>query len=215
MPGWVIVDRAPVYAAPAGPRTQQVKIHFEPVHVSGETQRAGRTWLRVGDDAWIRSTEVRVFRSRRPPNDLHVDERWIDVDLGQQVLTAYRGSTPIFSTLVSSGRGQRGSDLATPVGEHRIWVKLRSRDMSNLENAEARRCYSIDDVPWVMFFEGGYGLHGAFWHRAFGHVRSHGCVNLAPADAETLFHWAGPKLPAGWSAVHPTECDPGTRVVVR
>jgi lipoprotein-anchoring transpeptidase ErfK/SrfK len=87
--------------------------------------------------------------------------------------------------------------------------------MTNLEDQEARRYYAIEEVPWVMFFQKGYGLHGAFWHRSFGAVRSHGCVNLAPLDAQWLFHWASPRLPAGWSAVLPTRHDPGTVVQVR
>jgi len=39
----------------------------------------------------------------------------------------------------------------------------------------------------VQFFDEAIGLHAAFWHRSFGHVRSHGCVNLAPLDAQRLF----------------------------
>ncbi len=38
--------------------------------------------------------------------------------------------------------------------------------------------YSIEDVPYVQYFEGSYALHGAFWHNNFGHEMSHGCVNL-------------------------------------
>jgi len=87
--------------------------------------------------------------------------------------------------------------------------------MTNLEDDDAQKYYAIEDVPWVMFFREGYGLHGAFWHRSFGHVRSHGCVNLSPLDAERLFAWAGPHLPAGWTAALPTDYDPGTLVRVR
>ncbi len=131
------------------------------------------------------------------------------------MLTAYAGSRAVFATLISSGRGADGSELATPRGEHRIWVKLRSSDMDNLENIEARESYAIQAVPWVMYFERGYGLHGTFWHRAFGRVQSHGCVNLTPRDAKRLFDWTSPRLPSGWSAVFPTEYEPGTLVRVR
>jgi lipoprotein-anchoring transpeptidase ErfK/SrfK len=87
--------------------------------------------------------------------------------------------------------------------------------MTNLEDPEASRYYAIEDVPYVMFFKDGYGLHGAFWHRSFGNRRSHGCVNLAPLDAQFLFHWTGPRLPAGWHAVHPSDHDRGTLIVIR
>jgi hypothetical protein len=43
---------------------------------------------------------------------------------------------------------------------------------------------------------------------------SHGCVNLSPADAEQLFHWAGPHLPQGVSQIASTLDNPGTLVVV-
>jgi lipoprotein-anchoring transpeptidase ErfK/SrfK len=142
-------------------------------------------------------------------------ERWIDVDLATQTLVAYEGRTPVFATVVSTGRGRHGSATATPVGTHRIWVKLLSSDMDNLEDDAASRYYRIEDVPWVQYFSKGVGLHGAFWHRSFGRVRSHGCVNLAPLDAERLFYWTGPHLPAGWSAVHPAPHDLGTIVRVR
>ena len=56
------------------------------------------------------------------------------------------------------------------------------------EDENAARYYRMEDVPWVQYFSKGVGLHGAFWHRGFGKVRSHGCVNLAPLDAYTYFH---------------------------
>ena len=87
--------------------------------------------------------------------------------------------------------------------------------MDNLENLEARENYAIQAVPWVMYFQRGYGLHGTFWHRAFGRVQSHGCVNLTPRDAKRLFDWTSPKLPSGWSAAFPTEYEAGTVVRVR
>ena len=74
--------------------------------------------------------------------------------------------------------------------------------------------YSIEDVPWIMYFQGSYALHGAFWHGNFGHNMSHGCVNLSPADARTLFMWSEPRLPDGWHGVFATDARPGTRVVI-
>jgi lipoprotein-anchoring transpeptidase ErfK/SrfK len=142
-------------------------------------------------------------------------EHWFDVELATQTLTAYVGDEPVFATLVSTGRGPQGTELATPKGEQRIWVKLQSSDMDNLENLEANESYAIQAVPWVMYFKKGVGLHGTFWHHAFGRVQSHGCVNLSPADAERLFDWASPRLPTGWTAVLPTVYEQGSLVRVR
>jgi hypothetical protein len=75
--------------------------------------------------------------------------------------------------------------------------------------------YAIDEVPYVMYFQQNVALHGAFWHRGFGAVRSHGCVNLAPHDAHWLFDWVHPFRPEGWYGVYATDTDPGTIVWVR
>ena len=109
-----------------------------------------------------------------------IDEaRWIDVELSTQTLTAYEGTTPVKQYLVSTGLPQ----TPTPVGEYRIWIKLKTDDM-------AGPGYYIEDVPWVMYFYQGYGLHGVTWHGNFGHPMSHGCVNQPTEMAEWLFNFA-------------------------
>jgi lipoprotein-anchoring transpeptidase ErfK/SrfK len=105
--------------------------------------------------------------------------RWIDVDITEQRLTAYDGSTPVHTTLVSTGLPY----TPTPVGRFRIWIKLRFEDMAGAD-------YYIEDVPYVMYFHEGYGLHGVTWHGNFGHPMSHGCVNLPTSEAEWLYNWA-------------------------
>lgn len=214
--GWVFVDEAPVHEKPLGRRLPgETFQRFDRLAVLEEREVAGRRWFRIDEARWVSSRHVRSATSTEPPTSVLPGERWIDVEVDRQVLTAYEGTRPVFTTLVSTGKGRPGSELATPKGVHRLWVKLRTSDMTNLENAEASRYYAIQDVPWVMYFDKGYGLHGTFWHRQFGQVRSHGCVNLAPLDAQFLFHWTGPQLPAGWTAALPTDYDPGTIVRVR
>jgi lipoprotein-anchoring transpeptidase ErfK/SrfK len=73
--------------------------------------------------------------------------------------------------------------------------------------------YALRDVPFVQYFHQGYALHGAYWHDEFGKMRSHGCVNLAPADAAWLFEWTDPAVPADWHGV--LNKERGTVVVVR
>jgi lipoprotein-anchoring transpeptidase ErfK/SrfK len=213
---WVHTSRAALHASPDGARVDgQVRVQFEALRVLETATRNQRRWFRIGEALWVSDREVRAPTAAAPPPEVRPGERWIDVEIDSQVLTAYEGTRPVFSTLVSTGKGRGKSELATPKGVHRIWVKLRSTDMDNLENADARRYYAIQDVPWVMFFQKGYGLHGTFWHRSFGQVRSHGCVNLSPLDAQRLFHWTSPRLPAGWSATLPTEYERGSIVRVR
>ena len=121
----------------------------------------------------------------------------------------------MFATLVSTGKGPPKSELGTHLGVHRIWVKLLASKMDNLERDDVEHHYSLEDVPWVQFFDKAIALHGVFWHDQFGRARSHGCVNLAPRDAAWLFEWAPPQLPPGWTAVIPTPREPGLRVRVR
>ncbi len=115
------------------------------------------------------------------PSAIKVDAevRWIDVDLSEQRLTAYVGKTPVKTYLVSTGLPQ----TPTPVGQYAIWIKLRYDDMAGAD-------YYIEDVPYVMYFHEGYGLHGVTWHANFGHRMSHGCVNQPNDMAEWLFHFA-------------------------
>lgn len=212
--GWVFTDGATVYKRP-GAQKSGSRARLERITILERSQRHGSTWFRIADDAWIRERDVRTPSQAELPAELRPNERWIDVDTSSQVLTAYEGSRAVFATLVSTGRGAKGTAEATPEGRFRIWVKVVTINMDNLEDEEASRYYSMQAVPWVMFFKGGFGLHGTYWHSSFGRTRSHGCVNLAPRDAEWLFEFASPHLPASWSAVHPTAHELGTLVSVR
>jgi len=215
---WVIVDKAKVLSGPsAGARTIGSRARFERVPFLGDKPSGTTSFTRIGEDAWIRSSELRRPTSSPPPPEVDVGagERWIDVELASQTLVAYEGTRPVFATLVSTGKGREGSSTATPRGSFRIWAKLFTSNMDNLEDEGARRYYRMEDVPWVQYFSKGVGLHGAFWHRSFGHVRSHGCVNLAPLDAQRLFFWTTPRVPAGWTAALPSPHDVGTVVRIR
>lgn len=105
--------------------------------------------------------------------------RWIDIDLSAQRLTAYQGSTPARSTLVSTGLPR----TPTPTGQFRIYVKYTSAPMSGPG-------YYLPNVPYVMYFYRSYSLHGTYWHSNFGHPMSHGCVNLHTSEARWLYSWA-------------------------
>src|SRR5579859_471570 len=109
-------------------------------------------------------------------------EKHIYVDLSQQILYAYQGNTQIIKTLIASGRWH-----PTPVGNFHIWEKIRATRMSGGEGADA---YDLPNVPYVMYFYGDFGLHGAYWHDNFGHTMSHGCVNMRQVDAKALYEWA-------------------------
>ena len=107
------------------------------------------------------------------------EDRWINVDLSEQRVTAYEGQTPVKTYLVSTGLPA----TPTPEGQFRIWVKFRYDDMEGED-------YFLEDVPHVMYFHQGYGFHGVWWHANWGHRMSHGCINQPNDMAEWLFNFA-------------------------
>lgn len=220
---WVVPDKADVFGTEnfAGKATG-TRVRFEMVHVHDEKPTKGGSALRISAEGeppvWMRSRDLARPRASEPPPEVDREggsERWIDVDLASQTVVAYAGKTPVFSTIVSTGKGPPGSDTATHPGTFRIWVKVFTTKMDNLDDEEAERHYAIEDVPWVQFFDKAIGFHGAFWHKDFGRVHSHGCVNLAPLDARWLFAFTGPHLPSGWTAALPTRIERGAVVRVK
>jgi lipoprotein-anchoring transpeptidase ErfK/SrfK len=106
-------------------------------------------------------------------------ERWIDVDLTNQYVYAYEGDVVVNSFIVSTGTWR----TPTVTGQYKIYVKYRSAKMSGPG-------YYLPNVPYIMYFYKGYGLHGTYWHNNFGTPMSHGCVNLRTDDAAWLYEWA-------------------------
>ncbi|PRQ05918.1 hypothetical protein ENSA5_00300 [Enhygromyxa salina] len=177
---------------------------------SGETLERRSTHpfvrkVRIGDYDYYEDEAGKLLRAyavgeaaklKRPPG-IESDEHWIHVDLSEQTLVAYIGDRPVFATLVSTGK----EPGMTPVGVHRVQSKFIVTSMRDQPVED--EAYSIEDVPWTQYFSNNVALHGAFWHGGFGLVRSHGCVNLSPADARWLFGFTEPKLPDGWAAAMP------------
>ncbi len=168
-----------------------------------------RGWVRIGDDAWVRAHDVAVARSAPRPVGVGAAERWLDVDLDQQVLVAYEGDRPVYATLVSTGRD---GPFHSPLGVFRLAGKQASARMRSPTGAAA--AWDMHNVPWVMRFKKLFALHGTHWHDAYGMRFSHGCVNLSPRDAGFLYHWTAPVVPAGWADLD-VDGDRGTGTVIR
>lgn len=114
----------------------------------------------------------------RRPDIVADDERWIEVNLSLQQAYAWVGSQFVRGFIVSTGTARH----PTVTGVYRIYVKYRYANMSGPG-------YFLRDVPYVMYFYKGYGLHGTYWHNNFGTPMSHGCVNFRTEDAAWLFDW--------------------------
>ncbi|MBK8266146.1 MAG: L,D-transpeptidase [Nannocystis sp.] len=213
---WTLRDKTPVYAQPSrtAAKTSEIKRRQRiPADDAILSNEEGRWWPSAG--GWIPAdllNEVVIIEP--PPGVLQPaqvergNDQWIDVDLGEQVLVAYRGGSPVFTTLIASGKGS-----PTPRGNYPIWAKVASMTMANQDYED--NPYMVEHVPWVLLFQGHNALHGAYWHDRFGQSRSHGCVNLAPKDARWLFEWVTPALPEGWTGYLPGELARSVVVHVR
>ncbi|MBX3227885.1 MAG: L,D-transpeptidase [Labilithrix sp.] len=175
----------------------------------------GASYDETDEGWWVKTSDVIKTNPGAPPKDLAPNEKWVDVNLKSQTLVMFEGDKPVFATAVSTGKEDkvdREKDHHTPTGQFRVREKHIAATMDG--DVASDGPYSIEDVPWIMYFNGSYALHGAFWHNNFGRTQSHGCVNLAPQDAKSIFGWTEPKLPEGWHGVMSTPENQGTRVVV-
>jgi hypothetical protein len=161
----------------------------------------GKLVHELNDGTFVMDWYFAVAEPIARPKEVGKDEPWVHIDEGEQTLVLYVGDEPKYATLVSSGVSSGLKDHKTPLGSFRIQRKYVSDTMSDIGADAADERYSIDDVPWTEYFDGSRALHAAFWHAQFGIQRSHGCVNLSPADAFYVFQHTWPELPASWHGV--------------
>jgi hypothetical protein len=127
---------------------------------------------------------------------------WLEVAVTDGYLIAYEGTKPVFTTLISPGRGgyaKPGEEpiarALTPTGTFPISGKFATATMV------APGEFVHSDVPWTQNFSGPHAIHTAYWHDSWGEFKSGGCVNLSPIDGKTLFEFTEPALPPGWHGV--------------
>lgn len=131
-------------------------------------------------------SDVPTAESPAPPTApaiSHRGERWVDVDLTNQMLYAYEGDQLVGSFVVSTGTWEH----PTVIGQYRVYLRYQYKDMSGPG-------YYLPNVPNTMFFYQGYAIHGTYWHNNFGTPMSHGCVNMTIADSEWLYNWSPTNL---------------------
>jgi hypothetical protein len=97
---------------------------------------------------------------------------------------AYEGDTPVFATLIASGL----PDWSTNEGTFQTWVRIVNGSMSGAEGQTD--FYSLENVPWTLYFDGSISIHGTYWHDGFGYRHSHGCVNMSLTDSFWVFQWS-------------------------
>ncbi len=179
----------------------------------------GRRFLETKTADWVDDKDVIVVEPQaKVPRALPDEGRrtWVEVSTLGGWLVAFEGERPVFTTLISAGRGDLRPDntmidaSATPNGTFTVGTKLRAANMRS-ENRPGR---IHAEVMFTQVFHEAFALHGAYWHDEFGDRKSAGCVNLSPIDAKWLFDWSEPQLPDGWHAMTARAGDGATIVVI-
>jgi hypothetical protein len=178
--GWALVQTQSVNSAggavQAYPRYQVV--HEVPV----AEQKPG--FVAIGADEWLPESALALVNPAVPAEAGPNTCRFIYANLATQTLSVYDQCKLVFATLISSGKNSW-----TFEGRFAILYKV---DYSSITPpATSTSEYYIEGVPYFMTYSGNFGFHAAYWHDAFGSAASHGCINLAPADAKWLYDWAG------------------------
>ena len=118
-------------------------------------------------------------------------KRYIDVDMGEQHVRVYDENSQMVleSDCVTGVPGHATDEGVYAVYEHTPNATLVGFDY----NGDGQPDYQTPVSYW-MPFNGGQGLHDAYWRGAFGgniyeYDGSHGCVNLPSDVAAQLFDW--------------------------
>ena len=97
-----------------------------------------------------------------------------EIDLSAQRLTVVYNGEALATWKISTGR----AGFRTPTGTFR--PQRMYRDYFS-------RQYDGAPMPNAVFYDRGYAIHGSYEVSSLGRPASHGCVRLAPANAEKLF----------------------------
>lgn len=182
--GWLLVHVRPsTFPGNDANPTYPVMLRYTIVNIYDQVMVDGWYWFQIGLDQWVKQTQIAMVQPIARPSEVDT-ERWISVDLYEQVLIAYEGTQPVYATLVSSGL----QDWPTNEGLFHVYVRYPRTVMAGAYGQPD--FYYLQEVPWTMYFDNDIALHGAYWHDGFGYRRSHGCVNLSITDAKFLYDWS-------------------------
>lgn len=156
---------------------------YDTVSILETRPAADATWYRVGTNRWVSGDLVRRLQPSARPAGIAPGQRWIEINLATQTLYAHEGDRAVFGTLTSTGR----PGFETVQGVFSIFSRSAAAPMA-WETSSVP--YSYSDVPYIQYFSGDYGIHATYWHDDLGNVRSAGCVNLSPADAQFIYEFS-------------------------
>ncbi len=88
---------------------------------------------------WLKASDIGIVHHPQTwPEPALKNQKWIDISVGQQILTLYDGKRARYATLISSGRDRFGdpkTDLTTPLGDFRLQSKHIAAAMDSEENS--------------------------------------------------------------------------------
>ncbi len=186
---WLLVNLYPATAPGGTPNETEnaLMYRYTRVNIYDTVDVDGWRWYQIGVNQWVHQTQVAKVLPVERPADV-VTDHWVSIDLYEQVMIAYEGERPVFTTLVATGLPR----WPTEEGIFNIYWRRQREDMS--WGTPGDDFYFLEEVPWTMFFDEGRALHGAYWHDGFGYRRSHGCVNLPITDAHWLYEWVADEM---------------------
>ncbi|MEZ4313149.1 MAG: L,D-transpeptidase [Polyangiaceae bacterium] len=163
---------------------------------------------------WLRAQDITVVvRRSKFPEFAKGSQKWLDVSLANQTITAYEGRKPVYATLISSGRdviGDPQQSAATPRGTFRVVSKHVSGE---IDGREVHQSFEAGEAPWILRLDGDFAITGNYW-TSVGEAHGFHNIALAPIDARRIWMWADPQLPEGWHGAYDAT-GVGTIVYVR
>lgn len=186
-----------------------------PVPLTGKFRTVEGVRFEEADEGfWLRSQDLTVVvRRSKFPEFAKGSQKWLDVSLANQTLTAYEGRKAVYVTLISSGRdvlGDPAQSAATPRGTFRVSSKHVS---AAIDPREVNQAYDVAEAPWALAVDGGFAITGTYWSEV-GEAHGFHNVVLSPIDARRLWLWADPQVPDGWQGAFAQD-EAGTIVHVR
>jgi hypothetical protein len=182
--GWLI-NTVPASPAPGAAPDAAAPIlgRYTPFTLLGAERVGDWNWYQVFPGQWVEQRNVALVQPHPPGG---AGGTLVAVDTYEQSLGVYVDGRLIYATLISSGSRY----FPTRPGTFQVWARLDQGKMSGAYLKDRRDFYYLEDVPYILYYDGDRALHGAYWHDKFGSRTSHGCVNLSPRDARWLFDFA-------------------------
>ena len=137
-------------------------------------------------------TREPVYASRAVQTEMpQWGKTFVEIDLSSQHVYYYQDGNCVWDSKCVTGTAT-DPDRATPTGVFALKYKQRDRVLRGRINPQTGKPSYESPVAYWMPFNGNIGLHDANWRSSFGgniylKSGSHGCINLPPKNAKTLY----------------------------